>query len=80
MYKLTTTEAFGITVDDEVRLSTHDQAGHPWHCLRLPVGITLFFTSEDRDNTDDLLGFLDRLHAIRNAVLQDRADASEVAS
>jgi hypothetical protein len=69
-----------ITADHEVTLSHHNTGANAWDCLRLPGDITLFFDGEGVDNLANVLGFLDRLHAIRTALLQDWADRREVAS
>jgi hypothetical protein len=69
-----------ITADHEVTLSHHGTGVDAWDCLKLPGDITLFFEGEGVDNLANVLGFLDRLHAIRDALLQDRADRQEVAS
>jgi hypothetical protein len=69
-----------ITADHEVTLSHHNTGADAWDCLKLPGDITLFFDGEGVDNLANVLGFLDRLHAIRTALLQDRADRQEVTS
>jgi hypothetical protein len=74
------TQVHGVIADHRVTLSLHRTDGDPWHCLTLPGDVTLFFEGEGDDNLYNLLGFLDRLHAIRNALLQDRADSGVVAS
>jgi hypothetical protein len=80
MDKRVTTQVFGITADDKVTLHTHGQGDDIWHTLVLPGEVTLFFDGNGADDWAALLGFLDRMCAIRNAVLQDRADAKAVAS
>jgi hypothetical protein len=69
-----------ITADHEVTLSHHNTGADAWDCLKLPGDITLFFDGEGVDNLANVLGFLDRLHAIRDALLQDWADRQEVES
>jgi hypothetical protein len=69
-----------ITADHEVTLSHHNTGADAWDCLTLPGDITLYFEGDGDDNLANVLGFLDRLHAIRTALMQDRADRREVAS
>jgi hypothetical protein len=69
-----------ITADHEVTLSHYNTGADAWYCLKLPGDITLFFDGEGVDNLANVLGFLDRLHAIRDALLQDWADRQEVES
>jgi hypothetical protein len=73
-------QVLGITADHEVTISHHNTGAVAWDCLRLPGDITLFFEGKGDDNLANVLGFLDRMGAIRTALLQDRADRREVAS
>jgi hypothetical protein len=73
-------QVHGVTADHKVTLRHHDTGADTWDCLTLPGDITLYFEGDGDDNLANVLGFLDRLHAIRTALMQDRADRREVAS
>jgi hypothetical protein len=79
MRKRITTQVFDITANDEVTLHPHGDGDSIWYCLALPGEVSLFFDGRGDDDMHNLLGFLDRLHAIRNAVLQDQADRQTMA-
>jgi hypothetical protein len=74
------TQIHGVTADHEVTLTVHGKGSDTWQCLTLPGEVTLFFEGEGDENLHNVLGFLDRLHAIRNALVQDQVWGGVVAS
>jgi hypothetical protein len=73
-------QVHGITADHAVTIRHHNTGANAWDCLTLPGEVSLFFEGEGDDNLANVLGFLNRMCAIRNALLQDQADAGAVAS
>jgi hypothetical protein len=67
------------------RVTASDTVGIEWtgddddrNCwLDLPGHVTMFIDGRNGEAEANLLGFLDRIHAIRNALLQDMADRTK---
>ena len=78
MERIGTVNYHGLTGDTKVKHDHYDAEEGMIHCLIIGNSIRLFPEGRGNESEANLLGFLDQMHSIRNALMQDMAERNEV--
>lgn len=78
MADLHSVSVMNVTANDKVQMSNIGEGGHDHMILELPGRVTLFFEGWHNESEANLLGFLDQMHQIRNALIQDISERQGV--
>ena len=76
MANIHSVNVMGITADDHVKMVRLQPAPMDHMVIDLPGNVTLFFEGRGAESKANLLGFLDQMHSIRNALMDDISSRS----